>query len=205
MVRGSRPARVAGPRRLYLDGGNDRAGRAETSPRFTDVTAASGLAEVATGYGIGVAVGDYDNDGRPDLYLTGNGANQLLRNDGVDAAGVPRFRDVTAAAGVGEERLSVPAVFADFDGDGWLDLFVGNYVQVPEPAPTCRNNTGMLDYCGPDSFRPEPDRLFRNRGRDAAGVYAMTSRCSHQNCNMLGNDGIFPGEVICGCHNSHFM
>ena len=86
---------------------------------FTDVTEETGL--VAPGYGMGVAVGDYDRDGRPDLYLTNHGPNQLLRNEGGGA-----FSDRTLAAGVGDDRWSVPAVFLDYDRDGWLDLFVGN-------------------------------------------------------------------------------
>ncbi len=111
------------------------------------------------GYGIGVASGDFDGDGDPDLYVTAVGQNTLLGNDG----GV--FRDVTTSSGTGESGFSVPASFFDYDGDGWLDLFVGNYVTYPETnPPRCQSRTGALDYCGPGSFRYQPDRLFRNRG-----------------------------------------
>ncbi len=132
--------------------------------RFTDVTARSGLP--ATGYGIGVAAADYDNDGWIDLYLTNHGSNQLLRNNGDGT-----FADVTRESGTDDDRFSVPAVFFDYDRDGWLDLFVGNYVYSPlDNPPECRDRTGALDYCGPDNFAPQPDRLFRNRGDGSFAV-----------------------------------
>lgn len=126
--------------------------------RFTDVTEEAGLE--ATGYGMGVAVGDYDADGWPDLYLTNVGSNQLWRN-----AGDGTFREVTTAAGVDDRSWSVPAVFFDFDGDGFLDLFVGNYVRFSLGSHReCVTASGAPDYCGPLSYSPTPDRLFRNRG-----------------------------------------
>ncbi|HUP42917.1 MAG TPA: VCBS repeat-containing protein, partial [Thermoanaerobaculia bacterium] len=91
--------------------------------RFTDVTEESGIARLARGYGMGVAAGDYDNDGHLDLYLTNLGPNQLLRNNGDGT-----FSDVTEETGTGDPLWGVPAVFFDYDRDGWLDLFVGNYV-----------------------------------------------------------------------------
>ncbi len=131
--------------------------------RFTDVTAEAGLA--ALGYGMGVATGDYDNDGWTDLYLTHFGPNQLWRNRGDGT-----FEEVTAETGTGDDRWSVPAAFVDYDRDGWLDLFVGNYVAFDYARlPICRDLTGAQDYCGPAVFTPEPDRLFRNRGRGADG------------------------------------
>ena len=136
--------------------------------RFVDVTEASGLKVLE--YGMGVATGDYDNDGRPDLYLTHFGANQLWRNLGPDAQGTVRFEDVTAEAGVGEPRWSVPAVFTDLDGDGWLDLYVGNYVDYSVPRnKTCLAESGLRDYCGPSSYTAITDRLFRNLGPDKEG------------------------------------
>jgi hypothetical protein len=126
--------------------------------RFTDVTAGSGLDVAAVG--MGVAAGDFDNDGHVDLYLTNFGANRLLRN-----RGGCRFEDVTAAAGAGDDRWSVPATFFDFDRDGWLDLFVGNYVDFdPRDPKRCFAKSSALDYCGPESFGPLPDRLLHNRG-----------------------------------------
>jgi hypothetical protein len=130
----------------------------KTTLHFTDVTEASGL--VATGYNMGVATGDYDNDGWLDVYATNLGSNHLLRNRGDGT-----FVDVTESAGADDRRWSVPASFFDFDGDGWLDLFVGNYhhFRVADDKP-CFLPNGMLDYCGPLAQPPEEHRLLRNRG-----------------------------------------
>lgn len=130
----------------------------ETVLRFTDVTEESGIN--ARGYGMGVAVGDVDNDGWPDLYVTNYGANQLWRNRGDGT-----FEDATARAGVGDPRWSVPAVFWDYDKDGWLDLFVGNYVDFSVAThKRCTTDLGRPNYCGPLAYEPQGDVLFRNRG-----------------------------------------
>jgi hypothetical protein len=135
------------------------AGRPE-SLHFADVTDESGVGSIATGYGQGVAVGDYDGDGRPDLFLTNFGRDQLLRN-GPDG----RWTDVTTAAGIDERRWSVAAAFFDADRDGDLDLWVGTYVAYdPTDVPPCYDLTGAIDYCGPGKFKPEPDVFYRNRG-----------------------------------------
>ena len=128
--------------------------------RFTDVTAAAGLAAAATGYGMGIATGDYDNDGDVDVYrAVFGGADQLLRNDG------GTFVDVASKAGVGERRWTVSAAFVDVDRDGWLDLYVATYVDFSLATHKyCASFTGARDYCGPLAFAPEPDRLYRNRG-----------------------------------------
>jgi hypothetical protein len=128
-------------------------------PRFVDVTATSGLA-AATGYGMGVATGDFDNDGWTDLYVTNVGPNQLWRNQGDGT-----FRDVTARAGVGDPLWGTSAVFVDLDGDGWKDLYVVNYVEFDlERNPRCFATSSRRDYCGPSAFPPQPDKLYRNRG-----------------------------------------
>jgi hypothetical protein len=131
--------------------------------RFADVTEASGLR--ACGYGMGAATGDYDNDGRVDLYVTCLGSNQLWHNDGPGPDGVPRFRDVIQAAGADDTRWSVSAAFVDYDRDGFLDLYVGNYLRyaVGEHRQ-CTTRTGEPDYCGPLPAEAETGRLFRNRG-----------------------------------------
>ncbi len=127
-------------------------------PRFVDVTATGGLA--ATGYGMGIATGDYDNDGHVDLYVTNYGPNQLWRNLGDGS-----FRDVTAEAGVGDELWGTSAAFADLDGDGWLDLYVVNYVEFDLVRnPRCFATSSRRDYCGPSAFPPQRDRLYTNRG-----------------------------------------
>ncbi len=139
--------------------------------RFTDVTAEAGLR--GAGYGMGVAAGDFDNDGWVDLYRTNLGPNQLLRNDGAAADGRISFSDVTAGSGAEDDRWSVPAAFFDFDRDGRLDLYYGNYVDFPlVGTPMCRDTSGAPDYCGPDAFAPQPDRLLRNAGPGAAARFA---------------------------------
>ncbi|MCY4077257.1 MAG: CRTAC1 family protein [Acidobacteria bacterium] len=126
--------------------------------RFTDVTAESGID--ARAYGMGVAAGDYDNDGCVDLYLTHYGPNQLYRND-CDGT----FTDVSRASGTADPAWTVPASFVDVDRDGRLDLFVGNYlVYDPERRVTCASESGLPDYCPPERYRAAPDRLYRNRG-----------------------------------------
>jgi hypothetical protein len=127
--------------------------------RFTDVTGQSGI-DVRT-YGMGVAAGDFDNDGWTDLYRTGLDSAAMLRNNGNGT-----FSDVTEKTGTGNRgRWSVPAAFVDYDRDGWLDLFVGNYLIYSIAADIdCLSISGQRDYCPPNSYRAQPSRLFRNRG-----------------------------------------
>ena len=125
---------------------------------FVDATEDSGID--STGYGMGVAAGDFDGDGRIDLYVTNLGPNRLWRN-----LGGGRFEDVTATAEVDDPRWSVPATFFDYDGDGRLDLFTANYVDFNLGSHTlCTFGSGEPDYCSPKTYRAEPDRLFRNLG-----------------------------------------
>jgi len=125
---------------------------------FTDVTEESGIR--ATGYGMGAQAFDYDGDGRVDLYVTNFGPNQLWRNEGDGT-----FTEVAARSGVDDPRWSVPAVPFDFDRDGHLDLFVGNYVDFTLAThKRCTTDLGEPNYCGPLSFQPYPDSLYRNRG-----------------------------------------
>ncbi|MDX2042251.1 MAG: CRTAC1 family protein [Acidobacteriota bacterium] len=126
--------------------------------KFTDVTEAAGIGLIA--YGMGVATGDYDNDGDVDLYVTNFGSNVLYRNNGNGT-----FTDVTAQAGVDDPRWSTSAAFVDYDQDGRLDLFVCNYVDFTVKGnKPCFAPTGEVDYCSPSSYRPVPDRLFHNDG-----------------------------------------
>jgi len=126
--------------------------------RFTDQTVASRTGR--EDYAMGVATGDYDNDGDVDLYLTNFGGNALLRNNSDGT-----FTDVTAAAGVDDPRWSSSASFLDYDRDGDLDLYVCNYVDFTVLGnKQCLAPTGEPDYCAPAAYRPVPDRLFRNNG-----------------------------------------
>jgi hypothetical protein len=125
--------------------------------RFTDVTEASGIN--ARGYGMGVATGDFNNDGCIDLYLTNFGTNQLLRNncDGT-------FTDVSAPSRTNQTGWSVSAAFVDYDRDGWLDLYVGSYLRYGTGTNTkCFSPSGALDYCTPKSYQALPGRLYRNQ------------------------------------------
>jgi hypothetical protein len=136
--------------------------------RFIDVTEESGLR--ATGYGMGVAVGDVDRDGHLDLYLTNFGPDQLWRSKGVGKSGQVTFENVTATAGLGAPGWSSSAAFLDFDGDGWLDLYVVSYVRYSvEKNTVCYATSSRRDYCGPDAFTPAADHLYRNRGLGADG------------------------------------
>lgn len=126
---------------------------------FSDVTRAAGLD--FSFYGLGVAVADFNNDGFPDLYLTGVGQNRLLRNTGRGG-----FVDVTAAAGLGNRTgFSTSAVWFDYDRDGHLDLFVCNYVRwSPEGDVFCSLDGKTKSYCTPEAYRGTTCWLFRNRG-----------------------------------------
>ena len=152
-----RPHAMDGPPRDRLYRNDPGPGGA---PRFVDVTERAGLR--ALGYGMGVAVGDFENDGDVDLYVTNYGPNQLWLNQGDGT-----FRDATATAGAGvdDPNWSSSAAVADLDGDGLLDLYVTNYVRYRiEDAVRCYATSSRLDYCGPSSFPGERDRVLRGLG-----------------------------------------
>ncbi len=142
---------------------------------FTDVTEQAGLAGV--GYSMGVAAGDYDNDGFVDLYVTGFNRNQLFHNNGNGT-----FTDVTEQAGVSGVVLgrskpwSVAAGWLDYNNDGLLDLFVVNYLDYPiATAHSCQTD-GIVDYCSPNEYRGTPNLLYRNNGD---GTFTDVSQRSH--------------------------
>jgi tetratricopeptide (TPR) repeat protein len=154
------------------DGGRGPGAHATTGDRlfrnrgdgtFDDVTAASGIAGIAGGYGFGATVGDYDNDGRPDLFVTRFGSYGLYRNRGDGT-----FEDATERAGLGGGRdWPTSSAFADLDGDGNLDLYVCHYLAWDARNPTlCRDPRAGDRYvsCLPLGFPALPDHLFRNDG-----------------------------------------
>src|SRR5574341_445010 len=114
---------------------------------FTNVTAASGLGVEM--YGMGVAVGDFDNDGRDDVYITALEGDRLFHNEGRF-----KFRDATPASGIRNANFGASAAWLDYDRDGKLDLFVGNYVQwTPQTDLYCSLDGTSKSYCTPESYK----------------------------------------------------
>jgi tetratricopeptide (TPR) repeat protein len=144
--------RKSGPQfsnRLYQNLGNWR---------FEDVTEQMGVQ--GEGFSIGAAAGDFDNDGRTDLFVAGARRNLLYRNT------PGGFIEVTRAAAISDETWSVAGAWVDYDRDGWLDLFVVNYLDWrPEPDRYCGDRAaGLRVYCNPRDYPGLPNRLYRNRG-----------------------------------------
>jgi enediyne biosynthesis protein E4 len=144
---------------------------------FTDLTRAASLAVEM--YGMGCAIGDYDNDGFPDLYITAVGTNHLFHNlrDG-------KFDDVTVRAGVGDPGFSTSAVWFDYDNDGKLDLFVSHYVEWSvEKDQYCSLDGKKKSYCTPQAYKGQSSTLFHNKGNGVfenvtknAGLFDLTSK-----------------------------
>src|SRR6266704_1253564 len=125
---------------------------------FTDITAGSGL-DVEM-YGMGVAIADYDNDGREDVYITALEGDRLFHN-----LGNGKFADVTKAAGIQNANFGASAAWFDYDRDGKADLFVANYVQWTAPGDLwCSMDGSTKAYCTPESYKGNSSRLFRNLG-----------------------------------------
>jgi enediyne biosynthesis protein E4 len=154
----------------FVNGAPLPSGRADSVPTnhlfrnrgdgtFEDVTAASGTGD--TGYGIGCAAGDYDSDGRTDLYVANFGADVLYRNRGDGT-----FENATSALGAGDASFSTAATFVDVDSDGDLDLYVVNYLEYrTETNKYCGEmKPGYRAYCGPDVYGGSANRLYRNDG-----------------------------------------
>lgn len=128
----------------------------QRSGRFVDASDEAGI--TGEGFGQGLAVGDTDNDGALDLYVTNYGPDVFYRNRGDG-----RFEDATAAAGFAGDWWGTSAAFADYDADGFLDLYVANYMRY-DPGKRCTDPSDRTEYCGPRSFNGAPDQLYRNDG-----------------------------------------
>ncbi len=133
--------------------------------RFEDVTESSGAGDA--NYGMGVAFGDYDNDGYVDIYITNFGPDKLYRNNGDGT-----FTDVTKSSELGDTRWGAGAAFADYDLDGDLDLYVVNYITYSISRNIRCGPPDILAYCHPDVYPGSPDILYRNDG----GTFTDVSR-----------------------------
>jgi hypothetical protein len=157
---------------------------------FTDVTRASGLA--VESYGMGCAVGDYDNDGFDDLYLTAVGSSHLYHNQGNG-----KFVDVTAKAGVASPGFSASAAWVDYDNDGKLDLFVTHYIEWSiESDQYCSLDNKNKSYCTPQRYKGESSHLYHNKGggifedvTKRAGLWDPTSKALGVALIDFDNDG----------------
>ncbi|MGH9837864.1 MAG: CRTAC1 family protein [Blastocatellia bacterium] len=158
--------------------------------RLTDVSERAGVNAVS--YGMGVAVGDVDNDGDLDLFVSNFGPNQFFRNNGNGT-----FSEIAREAGVDDPRWSTSAAFLDYDRDGDLDLYVANYVDFTlRGHKRCTAPTGEQDYCTPAAYRPQPDRLYRNEGNgkfkdvtESAGIGAAVGPGLGVTCADFNGDG----------------
>lgn len=160
--------------------------RQQPDGTFIDVTEAAGIGH--EGYGQGVAIGDVDNDGDADVYVTNYGVDVFYRNNGDGTF-------VLQEAGLSNEAWGTSATFGDYDRDGYLDLYVTNYVQF-DPESVCRGKHGAPDYCNPQVFEPTADRLFRNNGdgtftdvTQQSGIAALPGRGLGVVCLDLTGDG----------------
>jgi len=162
---------------------------------FEDVTEEA-FGNAATGYGMGIAVGDIENDGDVDLYVTNFGPDQLFQNNGNGT-----FSDITKKAGINNPGWGASATFLDFDRDGFLDLYVANYV-VYDPAVICTDKVGRRDYCGPQGFRGEADQLYRNNGNGSFTDVSLKSEIGKTTWKGLGvlsadfNNDLYPDIYV---------
>jgi enediyne biosynthesis protein E4 len=168
---------------------------------FEDVTQKAKVGD--TGYGMGVTVGDYNNDGFPDLYISNHGPNVLYKNNGNGT-----FSDVSKKAGVAGDESSVGAVWVDYDNDGLLDLYVGNYLHFD---PNYKFYYAPDGFPGPEAFDGEADRLFKNLGNDkfedvteAMGVFNPNGRAMGVGTADFNNDG-FMDIYVANDHMVNFM
>jgi enediyne biosynthesis protein E4 len=146
---------------------------------FRDVTPGSGL-EALDAYGLGASVADYDNDGRDDVFVTTVDGGRLFHNEGNG-----KFADVTGRTGIRNGDFAVSAAWLDYDRDGLLDLFIGNYVQwSPATEVTCAHN-GVRGYCGPNAYKPRAPKLYRNR-RDRFDDVTASAGLDHPTDKAMG-------------------
>jgi hypothetical protein len=164
--------------------------------QFQDVTAAAGVGPA--GYGVGVAAGDYNNDGHQDLYISNFGPKVLYRNNGDGS-----FTDVTSDAGVADgDQFGAGVCFLDIDNDSHLDLYVANYTDFSYETHVTRTRFGIPTYPGPLDFIPLPNSLYHNRGdgtfediSQASGVRERPGTGMGAVCADYDNDGAM--DILC--------
>jgi hypothetical protein len=159
--------------------------------QFENVSAGSGL-DIA-GYGMGVAIGDVNNDGLPDVLVTEYGGIRLFLNQGGG-----KFCDITREAGLDNPHWGTSAAFFDYDRDGWLDLVVVNYVDY-DPTKSCNGKDGRLDFCGPKAFAGTVARLFRNLGGPKVRFDDVTVKSG-----LAKMPGAGLGVVCLDCNGDHW-
>jgi enediyne biosynthesis protein E4 len=161
--------------------------------KLKDVTAASGLG--IPGFNMGVAVGDVNNDGLPDVLLTQYGGVRLFLHHGGG-----RFEDVTEAAGLRNKLWGVSAAFFDYDRDGWLDLVVVNYLDYDATKETCVLPDGHKDFCGPATMPGTCSKLFHNLGAGPSAEGRPAPRPRFEDVSFASGIGRLPGPglgVVC--------
>lgn len=173
------------------------------SGQFIDRTEKAGLGD--KGYGMGVAIGDADNDGDLDIYITNLNQDRFFRN-----LGDGRFQDVTTESGIAVDDWSTSATFCDVNSDGLLDLYVGTYV-VNDPSRECRTATGEIDYCAPNIFSAVADRLFLNQGEFKFQERSMGGSDAPKKNRALGvicadfNDDTYPDVFVANDGERNFL
>ena len=162
--------------------------RREQTGSYTDVTAESGIK--SDDYSFGLAVGDFDNDGDVDLYISNFGADRLYSN-----LGNGLFQDITERARIKDTAWGTSTLFFDYDRDGFLDIYVTTYVAY-DPNAVCTDKAGRQDYCGPDAYGGAPDLLYRNNGDGTftdvsveSGIASVTSKGLGVVMGDFNNDG----------------
>ncbi|MFM7057489.1 MAG: CRTAC1 family protein [Planctomycetota bacterium] len=171
--------------------------RQTDSGTFVDVTEEAGLGDL--GYGAGVAVGDVDNDGFPDVFIANYGEDVLYRNTGRGG-----FEQLSQALGRRDTEWGTAAAFVDYDRDGWLDLLVVNYTEDPMYGHkvSCGFSHGLVSYCGPHKFQPTVDRLYRNETGSAAapevpGPRSVRFRDVTEECGLTAAKTYGFGAICC--------
>jgi hypothetical protein len=180
-----------------LQGKKNQLYKQQKDGTFKDVSRGSGL-DIA-GWSTGVAVGDVNNDGLPDVVVTQYGGIKLFLN-----LGGGRFQDVTEEAGLDNPLWGASAAFLDYDRDGWLDLMVVNYVDL-DPQKQCTSMKGHRDYCNPTYFRGTCSKLYRNAGpAPDRGEGAKVARVRFTDESFASGIGLVPGPglgVVCADFN----